>query len=129
DIVVDLVAGTVTASIVGDMEAGDTITIVVTGTIDASFIGTAPDYTDAELANSAEVTPRLTPEVPGGTPGVEEGTEPNEDDVTIKVDGNTVLDVTKTPVSTELVPGDKVTYDLTVTNIGTADAVDVFIAE
>lgn len=101
---------------------GDTASVTLTGTIDTSFTG--------ELTNLAEIHPGATPDRDPGN---------NDSSVTDPVDDATSIDVRKTTVDpvtgeatgqpVQVVPGTRLTYELTVTNTGSADARGIRLAD
>ena len=99
-----------TISITGNLPAGaaNKITIIVSGTVDASFNGS--------LSNTATATP------------AEPGTSPKSATSTTQVDRKPVLSITKTGPAT-ITAGQQITYTVTVSNTGTSNAVGLAITD
>jgi uncharacterized repeat protein (TIGR01451 family)/fimbrial isopeptide formation D2 family protein len=134
-----------TASTTAPLNAGDTITLTLangsrltptqavafslTGTVDASHPASDP------IANTARVTPgETTDPVPANnestttvTPTIDTTLGVDKTRV-VEVNGTWVAAASQTPVP-PVVPGDPVTYLVTVTNTGTADARAVTVAD
>ncbi len=108
-------AAAVTAQITQSLDAGQSVSFTVTGTLKSSSTGT--------VENTATVTPGTTPEdATGGA-----GTQPNQDTASDAIDTTTTLQAGKdfAQGTTQLTAGSTGTYRLSVTNTGTADAVNV----
>ncbi|WP_460805789.1 isopeptide-forming domain-containing fimbrial protein, partial [Microbulbifer agarilyticus] len=113
--VVDLVAGTVTWDI-GDLAAGDSITLTLTGVVADSVPVTIPTQT-----NTVEVTDDGSN---GPDPTPENNTDSEDFDITYV---DMAIDKDDGGISAE--PGDTVVFNLTYRNNGTADAEGVVITE
>ncbi|AQQ68885.1 hypothetical protein Mag101_15525 [Microbulbifer agarilyticus] len=113
--VVDLVAGTVTWGI-GDLAAGDSITLTLTGVVADSVPVTIPTQT-----NTVEVT---DDGANGPDPTPDNNTDSEDFDITYV---DMAIDKDDGGISAE--PGDAVVFNLTYRNNGTADAQGVVITE
>ncbi len=120
--------GTATNTIPGPIAAGGSASVNITFTIDAGFSGQIRNV--VEIAG-AEDTNGNTPDDIDSTPG---NGDNNEDDVDDEIINIAVFDLALTKVvaagqASLFVPGDDVTFTITVYNQGTVDAFNVQIID
>ncbi len=110
--------GTVTWNI-GDLAAGDDVTVTVDLTVDA----TVPVGTDGStFANTADAQH-------DGSSGPDPTPENNDDDHTVTLDATIDVALSKTAQASEVGTGDTLTYEIEVTNVGNEDVENITVTD
>jgi len=101
---------------------GAPVVLTVTAQIDNNFAGTS-------LTNEAEITSDDGADV-DSTPDNDVATEDDQDDAVVMVTQNYDLELSKSIVTAgPYIPGNNVTYQITVSNAGTLDAANVVVTD
>jgi uncharacterized repeat protein (TIGR01451 family) len=109
--------GEITVSL-GDLSAGGSATVAIAVEVDPDFVG--------QLSNEAVVSGRRSTDTPiPGDPWSETNLSNNRDQQVTPVEASTDLEIVKTDLPDPAVPGEPMTYRLTVTNNGPSTATGV----